>query len=207
MQALSEQLLFTTTRIEGNTANGVSIGTGFFFDYKERLFLITNKHVVKNVVSGYFSMVRSCVSNGIEEPIIGSKVSIRFTESNFIGHPDQNIDVTVMNTSNLINQMVATGNPLYRKSVSEALIPTASDYDKFISPIEDVVFVGYPNGLFDTKNNLPIIRRGVTASPCYYNFDGNKIFLIDASVFPGSSGSPVLFIMPEHIQINPEKPI
>jgi hypothetical protein len=115
MQALSEQLLFTTTRLEGTTANGSSIGTGFFFWYKERLFLITNKHVVENIHSGHFSMLRSQIINGKEEPIIGTNVTISFNESSFIGHPDQNIDIAAMNISNVINQMVGSGNPLYKK--------------------------------------------------------------------------------------------
>ena len=191
MQSLSEQLLFTTTRLEGITPNGNSIGTGFFFDYKDRLFLVTNKHVVKNTINGNFSMLRSQINNGVEEPIIGTSIMIPFKEDNFIGHPDMNIDVTAMNISTIFNQMNSSGNTLYRKSVSDAIIPKQLDYEKFISSIEDIIFIGYPNGLYDSKNNLPIIRRGITASPCYYNFDGNRTFLIDASVFPGSSGSPV----------------
>jgi hypothetical protein len=40
-------------------------------------------------------------------------------------------------------------------------------------------------------NLLPIIRRGITASPLQINYSGRPTFLIDASVFGGSSGSPV----------------
>ncbi len=57
--------------------------------------------------------------------------------------------------------------------------------------VEDILFVGYPNGIFDQKNHLPIIRRGTTASPFEIDFNGGKKFIIDAQVFPGSSGSPV----------------
>jgi hypothetical protein len=191
MQSLSEQLLFTTTRLESLTPNGNSIGTGFFFNYQERLFLITNKHVVKNTINGHFSMLRSEIKNGIEEPLIGTSIMIPFNENNFIGHPDKDIDVTAMNISTIFNNLNDSGNRVFRKNINEDIIPKQEDYDIFISPIEDIIFIGYPSGLYDTKNNLPIIRRGVTASPCYYNFNGNRTFLIDASVFPGSSGSPV----------------
>ena len=40
-------------------------------------------------------------------------------------------------------------------------------------------------------NKIPVIRQGITATPIWNNFKGDKVFLIDAGVFPGSSGSPV----------------
>ena len=76
------------------------------------------------------------------------------------------------------------------------MIPKESeDFDA----IEDVLFVGYPNGIFDQKNHLPIMRRGITASPYNVDFNGSKKFLIDAQVFPGSSGSPV-FIKEQNLR-------
>jgi len=38
---------------------------------------------------------------------------------------------------------------------------------------------------------VPVMRRGITATPPYLDFMGKQEFLIDASIFPGSSGSPV----------------
>lgn len=57
--------------------------------------------------------------------------------------------------------------------------------------IEDITFIGYPSGLYDERNKISIIRQGITATPIWNNFRGEKAFLIDAGVFPGSSGSPV----------------
>ena len=71
------------------------------------------------------------------------------------------------------------------------MIPTQEIIDKFISPIENVIFIGYPSGIWDSKNLFPIVRKGLTATPYYIDFLGEQKFLIDASVFPGSSGSPV----------------
>lgn len=53
---------------------------------------------------------------------------------------------------------------------------------------------GYPSGIYDRQNLIPIIRRGTTATPAYLDYNGTPTFLIDASVFPGSSGSPVLIV-------------
>jgi len=61
-----------------------------------------------------------------------------------------------------------------------------------LDAVEEVIFVGYPNGIYDSVNNLPITRRGSTATPPSVDYEGKPIFLIDASVFQGSSGSPVL---------------
>ena len=60
--------------------------------------------------------------------------------------------------------------------------------------IESITFIGYPNGIWDTKNLLPVARRGTTASPMSVNFENTPRFLIDASVFGGSSGSPVFIL-------------
>lgn len=60
-----------------------------------------------------------------------------------------------------------------------------------------MIFVGYPDGLFDTTNLLPVMRRGITASHPNIDYEGTPAFLIDASVFRGSSGSPVFLHRPE----------
>jgi hypothetical protein len=57
-----------------------------------------------------------------------------------------------------------------------------------------VTFIGYPNGIWDSKNLLPVVMRGTTASPIEVDFEGTPRFLIDASVFGGSSGSPVFIL-------------
>lgn len=52
--------------------------------------------------------------------------------------------------------------------------------------------IGYPNGIWDSVNNMPIIRKGITATHPRLNYNGRKKFMIDAACFHGSSGSPVL---------------
>ncbi|HGH6417174.1 TPA: hypothetical protein ACJL3H_000522 [Neisseria meningitidis] len=56
--------------------------------------------------------------------------------------------------------------------------------------------IGYPNGLWDSKNNLPIFRTGITATHPAIDFEGKKEFMIDVACFPGSSGSPVFKYIP-----------
>jgi len=61
-----------------------------------------------------------------------------------------------------------------------------------VGPLQDIVLIGYPIGVWDSKNNLPIARQGVLATDPSVDYEGKKEFMIDAACFPGSSGSPVL---------------
>lgn len=191
MASLAEELMHTTVRLEGQKAQETSVGTGFFFLHDQRLFLVTNKHVIEGVVSGNFVVLKGEVEGEAKKTILGQGYRFPFNENNFIGHPDPSVDVAVMNVSVLFGEAEKNGVVLFWKNLRESEFPTQEQIDKFISPIEEVVFIGYPSGIWDAKNILPVIRKGITATPYYVDFDGQKKFLIDASVFPGSSGSPV----------------
>jgi hypothetical protein len=188
---LSEKLLFTVVRLEGQTPVGTSIGTGFLYKYKNRLFLVTNKHVINDVTHGIYTITKLDTTSKTYDPLIGQGISFNFRNTDFIGHPDPNIDVTVSNISEKVNFTNDSGNPIFYFTIEDDIIPTDEQVEKFISPLEEIIFIGYPSGIWDSTNLLPIIRKGITATPYYYDFLGEKKFLIDASVFPGSSGSPV----------------
>ena len=89
-----------------------------------------------------------------------------------------------------INDMQSKGANIFFKSIDVSLIPTDDIIDD-LAAVEDVTFIGYPNSIYDTVNKIPIIRQGITATPIWNDFQGKEEFLIDAGVFPGSSGSPV----------------
>ena len=191
MHSLAEQITYTTVRLEGMTSKGTSIGTGFYFMHQGRIFIITNKHVVRGVTHGNFVAHRGISLNNERQPVDGKSVSIPFTEASFVGHPDPNVDVAAMNISDAINKMDATGDSIYWMNITENEFITDELIDKFIGPIEEITFVGYPSGIWDSINLQPIARKGITATACYKKFMGENKFLVDASVFPGSSGSPV----------------
>ncbi len=62
------------------------------------------------------------------------------------------------------------------------------------STVEEVLMVGYPNGLVDEINNLPIFRRGITATHPAIDFNGKPLAAVDIACFPGSSGSPIVIL-------------
>ncbi|HHT9135237.1 MAG TPA: serine protease, partial [Candidatus Avalokitesvara rifleensis] len=80
--------------------------------------------------------------------------------------------------------------------ITEDLIWDNSKLEE-LSAIEDVVMVGYPNGLWDQKNNFPLFRKGITSSHPATDFNDKNVGLVDMACFPGSSGSPI-FILNEN---------
>ena len=78
---------------------------------------------------------------------------------------------------------------LFYKAVDYRMLATFSEPE--LSIAENVYFIGYPDNRFDVQNNLPLIRQGMIASHPKYDYNGDPVFIIDAQVFPGSSGSPV----------------
>ena len=83
----------------------------------------------------------------------------------------------------------------YFRSIPTSIFADSSRIEAF-EPLEEIIFVGYPIGLYDERNLLPITRQGITATHPGIDYQGRPIFLIDASVFPGSSGSPVFLHKP-----------
>ena len=188
---LSTQLLYTTVPIYAQNRDGTfSSGTGFIFSVteKENLsipLLITNYHVLENCANGFFELHIS--ENG--EP---SKKSFRvqFDEGIIKGNKLGELDLIAIPLAGTLNQFQANGISLFFRTVDPHLIPPDNEWNE-LAAIEDIIFIGYPSGLYDNTNKTPLARRGITATPIWNDFKGNESFLVDAGVFPGSSGSPV----------------
>lgn len=193
---IMEQLVHCTVRIETSlTAGGTSCGTGFFMNFLQTEtesvpVIVTNKHVVAGSGIGRFSLTLAR-PDGL--PDIGNHRQFSFAnfESLWLKHPNQNVDLAVFLVGPLLNQAQQSGTPLFFIPLQTALIPKESERLD-LSTMEDIIMIGYPSGIWDAKNNLPVIRRGITATHCAVNWNGNTEFLTDIASFPGSSGSPVL---------------
>lgn len=192
--SLTEQLAYSTIRIEVSNGKESGVGTGFFFRFLEKdslnvLAIVTNKHVVRGMTKGAF--IFSSVNN---DGTPNNKNHIPVVLDNFdklwIMHPDPNVDLAIMPIQPLLEEAIKKGFKPFFKSLDKNLIPS-DDKLKDLSAVEDILMVGYPIGLWDKVNNFPLYRKGITASYIANDYDGKSEFLIDAACFPGSSGSPV----------------
>ena len=175
----SDFLIRNTIRIECVTDKGVSTGTGFFFEFdfsedKKIPIIVTNKHVVRDGKMGrlYFSIV-----NENNEFIAGEKytVNIMNFEKQWIMHPDDNVDLCILPIASIITEAHKNHIRIAMAMLKKNNIIT-DEQIKEISVIEDVTVVGYPDGIWDSYNNLPIVRKGITATPIIMILNKKKNF-------------------------------
>ena len=197
---VSEQLMFSTLRIQTEEADGtVGVGTGFVIDCsvdddRDIPIIITNRHVVNDAIKGEFQLHEAMM---VDEKEVPSGTYFTVSLDNFqelwIPHPDENVDLCGMFLASIRDRVQQEGKTPFSKRLTRAMIPNDKELEE-LRAIEEVVMVGYPIGLWDDANNLPIIRRGTTASHPAIDFQGSGTSVIDIACFPGSSGSPVLVL-------------
>lgn len=193
-----EQIFFLTLKIESAdpTTGESSVGTGFIVNHpvsenRSVALLVTCKHVLFNGAGHVTLTFNKKETEGASSVKLGDTVKIGPTNYNdaYVEHEDTGIDIAVVNISSIIEN-----NPLiFYKSLREE--NWADFNDEKLIPTADVIFVGYPIGFSDQLNNLPISRAGKIASHPRVDFNGKPEYLIDAQVFPGSSGSPVFTVL------------
>lgn len=190
-----ERLLLSTMRI----VTPLSVGTGVIVEHRwgdgnRGTFLVTNKHVVESTPYGTLTFTTAPERHGplYPEPDLRRHVATHMEGKawNWVGHPSDDIDVTALAISHLLDGLWKEEEKPYYQPLLTSMFPSADAFGQMDS-IEDLLFIGYPNGVYDKTNNLPIVRRGLAATPIHLDYEGKPVFLIDASVFPGSSGSPV----------------
>ncbi len=161
---------------------------------KEIPVIVTNKHVIEGAVKGTFVLTAKGEDG---EPQIGTHHEIEFLdfEKHWIKHPDANVDLAILPLAFLIKQCNDAKLYFHYSALGEDLIPTAEVLNT-LDAIEEITMIGYPNGLWDKKNNMPITRRGITATNLKHDYEGQSQFVIDCACFAGSSGSPVLIFNP-----------
>jgi hypothetical protein len=190
---LAEKLLYSTVKLTASKAGvPVSTGTGFFMRFAmdgSRFIpaIVTNKHVV----NGADQITVICHFANGDKPLgkfVECKLPIE--RDSYIQHPDSNVDLCALPMGDIMHQAKDSGTPIFMQWIDLNIIPSNDDWQYF-DAIEDVTMVGCPNGISDEVNNIPIIRRGITASPLSRKYNGKNEFMVDMACFPGSSGSPV----------------
>jgi hypothetical protein len=182
-------LLLSTVRIETDRTNA----TGFFFGLKgQGDCLITSRHVIQGASSGLLRMHNAFWK---EECHASPTFDIEFDnfEDLWLQHPDNSVDLVALPSHIIDDAASKLGHSAHWMTIESIMVPSPNRL-KDLDAVEDVLMVGYLNGLWDKSRNLPIYRSGITASHPALDFCGKPELLLDIACFPGSHGAPVFIL-------------
>jgi hypothetical protein len=184
----------------------VSVGTGLLVkvdleNKRQLVFLISNRHVFESTNApfnygitpfefSYMPFDLHFHKKKQEIPRLNEITNIRINDykNNIFGHPDESVDLAAIDISRYLHGAM---NDIYFLATN---VEQIFDFSRFLFYAGDMCsFLGFPEGFIDNQNKVPIMRQGCVASIPQFDFDGREEFLIDASVYHGSSGSPVFY--------------
>jgi len=219
---MNEAFLRSTVLIQYEIAlDRMLSGTGFFIfrslqGDKGHVLLVTNKHVLPP--EGVKKAVRVRVS--VKK---GDTVSVQLVEIPIVGedgkymsyvrvHPNPGYDTAAVNVTEAIVKMGIQGEWL----PMDLLATTDRLKNENITVGDEIFLLGFPDAIFDPRNASPLLRTGVIATVPTEGYAFNEAlrrryglpdridgFLIDANVFPGSSGSLVI-LKPQPTIVGPQ---
>ncbi len=187
---------YTVVKIEGesnHTPGMVSSGTGFFYRVDTKsgpiMMIATNKHVIDglDVLRFHMPLTNSAGKRSFEPAEI---VSVNAAFYPIFRHPDPSVDIAMVAAMPILESIAAKNKKPFFLSLSKDNFPPQWLTSK-LSAFTNVIMIGFPNGLMDVANNLPISRRGILSTHYYANYNGAENFVVDIAAFGGSSGSPV----------------
>jgi S1-C subfamily serine protease len=159
----------------GDTLRFVSFGSGVLVRVQNRVYVLTNEHVIaiKDSLERTIRYARS-VEISLNVKGIGA---LSFPAR--IERVKENLDLAALKVrcpKELVSRLEA-------KTVYESMWKDPTD----IKEGETVIYSGYPLRLGRGERNYPLSREGIVSQLV----PGSSTFLIDAFVQPGYSGSPV----------------
>jgi hypothetical protein len=219
--SLDNRIHGISTILTSTWSDSESIASGFFFQHLsspdpekeksgegywrkvEALWLITNRHVLFSddgllACSLTFQMRRAEKSGCSWHAITLDEQQIK-ERARF--HKNPEVDVAAIKVDDLTSALFVS-----KKEVSDWMAWHAVSPDNFpgknkisVEVADDVLIIGYPRGYYDQHNKFPIVKSGIIASGWGLPFGGQPYFLIDAKLFPGSSGSIVITKPIDHV--------
>jgi len=163
-------------------------------------FLITNKHVL---ASHDNILLRFNHSSGVatqDHPV----ALVKEGKSVVSHHNDPDIDVAVFFINpNILNQ---AGSKFAFIPLDEQSLDVSGLKEEGVSEGDSIFVLGFPMSLVGESSNCVIARSGSIARMRGIIAQQRKDFMIDANVFPGNSGGPVIN-RPEFVAIEGTKAI
>lgn len=187
---LAIDVMESTVKIEQSLGSGGrTIGTGFLVSDvdtqgRSRVTLITARHVLDDmplVSTSIGFRIRDPNSNWVYSPV---ELTIRDPQGRplWTAHPERDIAAIVVAAPHAFTD---TAISIDRLAGAPAAGPTA------LAPGDEMMSPGFPRGLSSDTAGFPILRVGRIASYPSDPTSGPTTFLVDFSVYPGNSGSPV----------------
>lgn len=184
------------TPVEALSGSTSSKATGFLFLYDNKVYLITNRHVIKSEATNEepafeAEYIKLILHNN---PTDVSSISI-YTQN--LHSPDSGKQLWLEHPI-LKKELDLVAIPVFDEENTGEFLISAFSSDNFITKEdvvyvgEDVIIIGYPLGLYDQHYNLPLFREGMIASFYPIPFNQEPIFYVDARLHRGMSGSPVI---------------
>jgi len=188
---MGQQLLLVVAlviQLQGGTRIGT--GTGFFYIKNDSFYFVTNRHIVLDETKGikpealllnlHTDTNDLTKNDNLEIPLYDEGKPIWYEHKKW---KSQGVDIAVLK----LDRNEIQNRYVLKALSSENLLPKKYP----LPPGQDVFVLGYPRGLSDTKHNLPLARNAMISSSHGVPFRGQPYFLVDATLHPGMSGSPV----------------
>ncbi|MGO2506318.1 MAG: hypothetical protein ACTH7L_09415 [Psychrobacter alimentarius] len=199
--SIQDLLVHSTVRIEAESENGDRwAGTGFYmhllkFEDNVVPVIITNKHVTETALNIYLHM-NFTKNNDLPDYGNHKQYCIKNVPELCVDHPNPNVDLSAILISPWLKKFEQQDGPkLCYYPLTVNIIPDERERE-MLSSIEDILMIGYPDSTWDDVNNLPVVRKGISATHPHLYWKGNPEFLTDIASFSGSSGSPVYLYNP-----------
>lgn len=179
-----------TTSIEA-MQNGqiINYSSGFFYEYRHKKFLVLNRHVIIDEHKDYYAdSINIYLHNSLEDIKSIKKVTINLYENNkpvWFEHPEY--------TKFLCDIILIPVGYKYLEGCVLNFINESFYLNVMqLSGFSEVIVIGYPHGIFDNKNKLPVYRKGLIASQHPFNYYDKPCFLVDTYINSGMTGGLVM---------------
>jgi V8-like Glu-specific endopeptidase len=193
---LSMDLIQATVQVEQPLGDGTrTVGTGFLIsdptpDGKPRTILVTANHVFRKM-PGPIATIGFRIENADgswkydPEPL-----KIRDGDKElWTHHPDRDVAVIV----------IQAPSAFVKAAIPEDWLAGDDTFTKVgLTPGDEMLALGFPEGLSANAAGFPILRSGRVASFPLAPSAAFPTFLLDFNVFPGNSGGPVYVDVAPH---------